>query len=248
MEVFALRSLSFVLRSLPVPASGQGDEVQYSLCPERRVALRDKGRERLDGLLDGGRLYVGVCPFAKSHSRYKEWGVDATVDFIKMAREKYKERLCFVLIGGRENLECSERIEKEVLDSSPCETLTFFNYIKHEIEILDVAEGSESLGMLFEVMSAMDYVVTVDTGTLHLAEFLGIPSFGLYGPTWHYETGPSYCGEYREQSHDGLQLRRSTSDGPIDKSVRVASLEPREVLDKVDDHFQRLDVIEELPY
>jgi heptosyltransferase-2 len=50
--------------------------------------------------------------------------------------------------------------------------------------------GKTSLGQLMELLSKLTGLVTNDTGTMHLADFLGTPLVALFGSTEPSLTGP----------------------------------------------------------
>lgn len=55
--------------------------------------------------------------------------------------------------------------------------------------------GKTSLSDLEEVLRGADVLVSGDTGTLHLASWLGVPSVGIFfGPAYAFETGPYGAG------------------------------------------------------
>ncbi len=81
---------------------------------------------------------------------------------------------------------------------------------------LEDLAGKTDLGQLMKVLQRCDVVVGNDTGGLHLANMLGIPVIGLYGPTNPTRTGPIYKAPYLS-----LQAKSYTMEG----------IRPEEVLD-----------------
>ncbi len=72
------------------------------------------------------------------------------------------------------------------------------------------------LGPLMALMRRAKFVVSADTGPLHLASALGTPVVGLYGPTDPARNGPyggpkpnpKYCHPQSQQERNDLPPRR----------------------------------------
>ncbi len=61
--------------------------------------------------------------------------------------------------------------------------------------------GKTSLTDLADALSACDRILSADTGTLHMASWLGVPSVALFfGPARVFETGPYGSGHFVLQS------------------------------------------------
>lgn len=83
---------------------------------------------------------------------------------------------------------------------------------------LEDLAGKTDLSQLMQVLQRCDLVVGNDTGGLHLANMLGVPVIGLYGPTNPIRTGPIYTARYI----------------PIQaKGQLMEAIRPEEVLDKM---------------
>lgn len=87
---------------------------------------------------------------------------------------------------------------------------------------LEDLAGKTDLGGLMEVLQGCDGVVGNDTGGLHLANMLGVPVIGLYGPTNPIRTGPIYQGPYLP-----IQV----------KGQPMEAIEPELVFDKLKSFF-----------
>jgi heptosyltransferase-2 len=61
---------------------------------------------------------------------------------------------------------------------------------------LDMSGSSMELGRLAAAMEKADLFVTNDTGTIHLASAVGLPTVGLYGPSRPERYGP-WCNRHR---------------------------------------------------
>lgn len=79
-----------------------------------------------------------------------------------------------------------------------------------------VTAGETSVGELCGLLARLDLVVSIDTGTLHMAAALGVPALALFGPT-----NPGHHGPY---GHPGrsLVLRSGVACSPCAKAVRRA--------------------------
>ena len=66
--------------------------------------------------------------------------------------------------------------------------------------------GRTSLSDLVDVLSGVDVLLSGDTGTLHLASWLGVRSVGIFfGPAYAFETGPYGAG------HTVIQVEKGCS-------------------------------------
>lgn len=72
---------------------------------------------------------------------------------------------------------------------------------------LEDLAGKTDLRQLIAVLQRCDLVVGNDTGGLHLANMLGVPVIGLYGPTNPIRTGPIYRAPYMPIQAKGLPLQ-----------------------------------------
>lgn len=69
------------------------------------------------------------------------------------------------------------------------------------LELVTDLVGKTTLTELADAVTACDRILSADTGTLHLASWLGVPSIALFfGPARVFETGPYGLGHFVLQS------------------------------------------------
>lgn len=151
---------------------------------------------------------IGVFPFSSNHNRYKGLGSSKVAQLINLLKGKYEDEIEIVMLE-------SGKHQKQ------------FDQIKGNVRQRAVEFCPENC----DEFKRLSYVITIDTGSLHLAQFYSIPSTGIYGPTHPHETGP-YLSEYK---HCVVKAgKRSNDNVRVDKKV---------VLDNVlavDDAFRKI--------
>jgi Glycosyltransferase family 9 (heptosyltransferase) len=102
----------------------------------------------------------------------RTWGEEG---FVEVARSLQRDVGCEILLLG----EARERKQAEhIVGRAGCGRLR------------DLM-GKTSLEDLVQILASCDRLLSGDTGTLHLAAYLGVPSLGIYlGPAYVFETGP----------------------------------------------------------
>jgi hypothetical protein len=139
---------------------------------ERRIPAAQWTARAAEPLSDRSLLGVQVatrCP-------KRTWGPDNT---IRVIRRLQKEVGCEVLLLGEER----ERPQAEHI------ARTAGSGRLHNLV------GKTSLEDLVEVLNECDRLLSGDTGTLHLAAYLGVPCLALFfGPAYVFETGPYGSG------------------------------------------------------
>lgn len=117
----------------------------------------------------GGWLKLGLCPGAE-YGPTKRWLPER---FAEAARLVAAERACdWTLLGTDKDRAAGEIIEK-ALDGR-CENLL----------------GKTSLAELIITLQGCRVLLTNDTGTMHLAAYLGVPTVAIFGSTDPVLTGP----------------------------------------------------------
>jgi heptosyltransferase II len=114
-------------------------------------------------------LVVGVCPGAE-YGPAKRWPAGR---FRKTMELVSKEVACSWVIVGTEN---DRRLAAEILEG--------FNGSAEDLT------GKTSLEELISRLRTMRALLTNDTGTMHLADYLGIPLVAIFGSTEPRLTGP----------------------------------------------------------
>ncbi len=115
-----------------------------------------------------GECVIGVCPGAE-YGPAKRW---PAYKFQMMMKEVNKRIDCqWVLLGTAADL----AVAQEIVSGVPNAT--------------NLA-GKTSLSELMDLLAALSGLVTNDTGTMHLADFLGTPLVAVFGSTEPQLTGP----------------------------------------------------------
>ncbi|MBC7329540.1 glycosyltransferase family 9 protein [bacterium] len=117
--------------------------------------------------LNKNSLLVGYCPTGRRKTRWWDW--NGYVEVLRWVESEYRD-CYFLLTIGRE--EAAERFFKEKLG-----------------EKLIVARGMP-IRYLAGVMQKCNLFISNDTGPMHLAFAVGVPTIGLFGPAewqkWAY--------------------------------------------------------------
>ena len=124
-------------------------------------SVRERGRRRLLGVgLHLDRPVFGIHP-GGLYGRAKHWGDEAYVDVIKRLR---REGFDIVLLTSPREREQAERI------ATTCNGVPM---IGHDGDVLELAAA----------ISQCAAVITNDSGPLHVATALAVPSVSIFGPT-----------------------------------------------------------------
>ncbi len=119
----------------------------------------------------GGWLRLGICPGAE-YGPTKRWLPER---FAEAARLVATERACeWVLFGVEKDREIGAEIAAALGEGQPCENLI----------------GRTTLAELMTAIQSCDALLTNDTGTMHLAAYLGVPVVAVFGSTDPGLTGP----------------------------------------------------------
>ncbi len=114
-------------------------------------------------------LRLGLCPGA-DYGPAKRWMPER---FAETARIVSERQACeWVLFGTEKDAELGEQIAKQL--DGKCTNLI----------------GKTTLAELIEALSQCRLLLTNDTGTMHLAAFLGVPTISIFGSTEPVLTGP----------------------------------------------------------
>ena len=134
------------------------------------AAARVKGRERL-----GAGPVVGVCPGA-AFGGAKRWAPER----FAQAAAHVAERLGAGRLGGGVALFGSKD------EVAICEEVN-----RHLGGAARSFAGATTLGELVELLAACDVVLTNDSGPMHVASALGVPTVAVFGSTDEVATGPT---------------------------------------------------------
>ncbi|NOX98978.1 MAG: lipopolysaccharide heptosyltransferase II [Verrucomicrobia bacterium] len=118
----------------------------------------------------GKPLNLGICPGAE-YGPAKRWPIDRFAAVATQAHEKFQ---CdCTVIGSPAEKEIGNEFER-LYQSPGCRNLV----------------GKTSISEMIEELKQCDLLLTNDTGTMHLAAFLGIPTVSIFGSTEPALTSP----------------------------------------------------------
>ncbi len=142
--------------------------------PDVSLRVKDGARERARALLDregwnGRSSLVGVHPGA-TNSRAKVWSAARFGAVMEKLAAATDARV--VVLGGPGEGALAREVE-DALDEPPIRL-----------------QGKTSLGELIGVLSELSLLLSNDSGPMHLAAALGVPTLAVFGPTDPSETGP----------------------------------------------------------
>jgi len=143
-------------------------------APELKIGLPAKdleaARDRLDRLgIDPSRPLVALCPGA-GYGPAKRWPAESFAAAAALIQERHGAEV--LVIGSASEADIAGAIRKEMARQP------------------HVLTGSTSLRELMGVLARSTLVISNDTGPMHLANALGVPVVGIFGPTDPAVTGP----------------------------------------------------------
>lgn len=174
-EVFLPKSIHeaernlYVIGKLGVPLVQRNlrffisDEVQNDIC-KNYPQLRNRQREA---------PFIVFNPGGNSGYPSKCWPVKSFAELGNILVKRYN-----ALIGVIGYSSTEEKTAREILDELP------------EKSRLDLAGRQTDFQRLSAILGSADLFVTNDTGTIHLASAVGVPTVGLYGPSRPERYGP----------------------------------------------------------
>lgn len=109
--------------------------------------------------VDFSKSLIGINPFSR-HVSYR-WPIDR---FGKLVKRLSADGWQVIILGGPSDIS----LAKEVARLSKCNPI--------------IIAGKTSLKDLVSVLSFLKLLVSVDTGTVHLAASVGVPTIVIYGP------------------------------------------------------------------
>ncbi len=158
-----------------VEALGAGEEVMARAKEERRVL---SGRR--PPLRRGERVRMGICAGAQ-YGPAKQWPLQrfaATAEKVRMRMD------CeWYLFGGPNEVEDGRKLQG--MTDGSCVNLV----------------GETTMAQLMSRLRECHLLLTNDTGTMHLADFLGVPTVAIFGSTDPVKTGPSGEGHRIMRRH-----------------------------------------------
>ena len=134
-----------------------------------KIAIPDEELLFAQGILreakDEGRIIVAVSPTVSNHPELFEWPLE---NFIELSRHLIENKNAFIVLLG------SER---------DCEMANYFEEkIEGKIYFKNLV-GKTDLFKACALIKSCDLFVGNDSGLLHIANALSIPSVGIFGPS-----------------------------------------------------------------
>lgn len=145
------------------------------------VAYSDDDAKAVDAFLDlsgvgADDLLVLVHPGTSGIATEREWPPDRFADTCDWLVHRYSVKIVFT--GSEENAATIEAIRTKTRTASA------------------VAAGKLSMRQFARLAERADLVLSVDTGSLHVAASMGTPVIGLFGPSTPAKWGP-YGSQHR---------------------------------------------------
>jgi len=146
---------------------GYRGEVPKQYCIEPQVVEDDKR-------IQGDQIKIGFCNgfFAGSKWLWERKGWSYYYDLIKLLERFFGKENIRVLIFGK------GEVEKRWGDG--------FGHEDHVVRLVDRL----SIAGVVDYMNTLDLFITTDTGLMHIADALEIPTIALFGPTIVSKNGP----------------------------------------------------------
>lgn len=167
-EVFYYLYLVTALEQMLFGTSGiceAGPDASIEISQQRKVEAADLLRAH--GVREG-ELVVAICP-GSINSRAKRWPAEAYAALADRLIDSHRKVL---LIGSKEEADVSQEVTSR-MRNRPI-----------------VLTGKTSLDQITAVLSAVELIVTNDTGPAHIGAALGRPTIVIFGPTNPLTTRP----------------------------------------------------------
>lgn len=216
----------FLTRFVPEPEPGL-HQVDHFLelmrgigipCPERppyRFYLKDKDRRDAEGLLARHGLKHFACFHLGANWEPKRWPSESFARLADMIFQKWA--LPVVITGSGPD----EVLAREVM-----------GHVR-EARALSLV-GKMSLGALGAFFQKSLFLVSADSGPLHIASGVGTPVVGLYGPTNPQHTGPRGTGDTIVLSFVPPGFYAPWYGNHMPKEGWMAMIKPEEVMEAIE--------------
>lgn len=160
-----------LLRPLGVSARFSGFPLVEAPEPERRWT-----EELLSGWRQSaGEPRVGICPGAED-ALYRMWPAGRFAEVADRLAEEHGAWI--VLVGSKRETGLCDRVA---------------SHVRRKDRIANLA-GRTTMPGLFALVSALDLLITNDTGPMHVAAVVGTPTVSLFGPNLPVRFAPRTPG------------------------------------------------------
>lgn len=153
--------------------------------------------------LKDDNLFIGLGPGAKFSS--KEWPLERFIEISRYLFKKYNAR--FVAVGGSQDIEKGEKIQKSL----------------GEDKVLNLA-GKLSVLETLLVLKKVKFLLSNDTGTVHLAAAVSTPCVALYSVRSPFGKWFPYGKEHKILYHKFLNCDYKNEEC-VKKSIEMISVE-----------------------
>lgn len=154
------------LKLLEFIATSVPAKTTYSLTPP--LSKQKKAEDMLDSLNLGNKKLVGFHPGSAPNLRAKRWPLK---NWSELGRQLMSKNYHILIFGGPDERKLKEKLKRLI---GPGEVSTI------DADLLTTAA----------LMQKCEFVVSNDSGLMHLASAGGARTFGLFGPTSEIQTGP----------------------------------------------------------
>jgi heptosyltransferase II len=127
-----------------------------------------------------GRPWFGLCPGAE-YGPAKRWPAERFVETAQALQNKTRCR--WIILGGNADVTLADSISNDIARGTGEPPLNL--------------AGKTSLRKLAAVLRICDFVLTNDTGPMHLAAAVGTPMVAIFGSTSPELTGPIFSAKAR---------------------------------------------------
>lgn len=179
--------------------------------------VRPQVQSSLDTLLPADDVLIGFQ--AGSSLEGRRWSTQSFADLADMLIEKTNARI--IMLG----VESESKVAEEVISRT-----------KNKTRISSLA-GKTSLSELARLLEKCEYLVTNDTGTMHLAAALGTKIVGLFFAHAHpYETAPFSPGHLIFQA--GISCAPCSYGVHCNNIVCVDKVRPQHIFSAIENHIK----------
>jgi len=162
-------------------------------------------------ILDGKQIIAAMHPGGKYEAN--QWPAECFNEVAKYLQNKYSAKI--IITGGKDDVKKAEIIKTNLDDKN-----------------VFVASGKLKFLETFELLKCCSFLISNDTGAIHLAAAAGIPSIGLYGVRNIFGRWFPYGSRHKILYHKFLDC-----DYKLEECIKksVAQITPKEVMRACDE-------------
>ncbi len=118
--------------------------------------------------------YAVISPGTSRRRQAKAWKAEG---FAEVISRLYKKGISSIIVGAKDEWIVNEDIRQKTLE------------IGKDVQVINLS-GKLGLGQVLALLKNADIFVGIDSGIMHLASALDIPTVGIFGPTDPFYVGP----------------------------------------------------------